>query len=557
MVLCSNTTKHILMTVKQIDPNCLVSTPVNDPQLIELEEDGTVRVTLIPSDHCPGSVMFLIEGLRGNVLFTGDTMLEQSFVYSLHKNPFLMPYMTRAKQLDMVYFDSTFSYRGEPYIQFLPNSTGLSFLLRMLSLYPDDAQFYFADVVAGFEEAWLHVLVNSSGDLHCSQKVLKYLEVALSEDDTDFCKSDMYRKLLEPRLNQKYGRFHVCGPPDRCNSDKKGEFAVVIKQCINISLQEFSTLFPVDLEVALSEGAKMVGTTELGHKMFSFNNKDYLLSRDGKELLPSYICLPFSRHASYEQCVHLIDFLRPIEVYGCTFSRESWLAGASMARLFGRYCTGNQFVFDTENEEKYGAISIPGLVSMVNKWEWRPSEFSPEKPSRFKFMGIYQNSVFGSHSRNHTNQTTPEETNIIYTLDRLFSTRRNQTKMLIHKNRIDFEGVRRYRMLRRRDHEDESNETPGASDNEQFLDDLVRTITAGRSSICDSLNQDNIAKPQESISSSKRLPHQLMSDFPIPILSARNIMRSKDIPTYKSRVLGVTGRTKSAIRTHKKVIITH
>lgn len=40
--------------------------------MIELTPLKSIRVTLIDANHCPGSVMFLIEGDGKTILYTGD-----------------------------------------------------------------------------------------------------------------------------------------------------------------------------------------------------------------------------------------------------------------------------------------------------------------------------------------------------------------------------------------------------------------------------------------------------------------------------------------------------
>nr|XP_023671815.1 protein artemis-like isoform X5 [Paramormyrops kingsleyae] len=67
-------------------------------------EKEDVMVTLLPAGHCPGSVMFLVEGDRGTVLYTGDFRLavgEVSRMEFLHSG-------SRVKDVQSVYLDTTF-----------------------------------------------------------------------------------------------------------------------------------------------------------------------------------------------------------------------------------------------------------------------------------------------------------------------------------------------------------------------------------------------------------------------------------------------------------------
>jgi Cft2 family RNA processing exonuclease len=46
--------------------------PLNTPTEIELTPRRRVRVTLLDANHCPGAVMFLIEGDGKAIIYSGD-----------------------------------------------------------------------------------------------------------------------------------------------------------------------------------------------------------------------------------------------------------------------------------------------------------------------------------------------------------------------------------------------------------------------------------------------------------------------------------------------------
>ncbi|TSK13325.1 Protein artemis [Bagarius yarrelli] len=108
---CSFVTKELLLSNPKYDlwKNRIVALELDTPTQISLTDEGTgevedVVVTLLPAGHCPGSVMFLFEGVRGTVLYTGDFRLaagDAARMEHLHSG-------NRVKDIQSVYLDSTF-----------------------------------------------------------------------------------------------------------------------------------------------------------------------------------------------------------------------------------------------------------------------------------------------------------------------------------------------------------------------------------------------------------------------------------------------------------------
>ncbi|KAG9330711.1 hypothetical protein JZ751_022386 [Albula glossodonta] len=108
---CSPVTKELLLSNPKYGfwKEHIVALEVDNPTQISLVDEMTgeaedVVVTLLPAGHCPGSVMFLIEGNQGTVLYTGDFRLargEAARMEHLHSG-------CRVKDIQSVYLDSTF-----------------------------------------------------------------------------------------------------------------------------------------------------------------------------------------------------------------------------------------------------------------------------------------------------------------------------------------------------------------------------------------------------------------------------------------------------------------
>ncbi|XP_040000413.1 protein artemis isoform X2 [Xiphias gladius] len=108
---CSFVTKELLLNSSKYAfwEEYIVPLELESPTQISIVDEATgekeeILVTLLPAGHCPGSVMFLFEGSKGNVLYTGDFRLsigQASRIEHLHSG-------SRVKDIQTVYLDSTF-----------------------------------------------------------------------------------------------------------------------------------------------------------------------------------------------------------------------------------------------------------------------------------------------------------------------------------------------------------------------------------------------------------------------------------------------------------------
>nr|XP_057921766.1 protein artemis isoform X2 [Doryrhamphus excisus] len=108
---CSFVTKELLLSSPRYHfwADFIVALELDSPTQISLVDEASgereeIVVTLLPAGHCPGSVMFLFEGCRGNVLYTGDFRLgvgDVSRMEHLHSG-------SSVKDIQSVYVDSTF-----------------------------------------------------------------------------------------------------------------------------------------------------------------------------------------------------------------------------------------------------------------------------------------------------------------------------------------------------------------------------------------------------------------------------------------------------------------
>lgn len=371
-VYCSKETKSLLaanLVLKNV-LNLVKALPFNVPTRISPECSGSSNftVTLILAHHCLGASMFLVEGDGKAVLCTGDLRAEFWWTENLHNLPYLFPYLSGLKTLDNIYFDSTFAYRGEPYIEIPPNNTGVYTAICLLKLYPrDDPEIIFAfqDTVLGFELAWSFIVSYFGASLHVADPRLRRLLLVVTKFDP------VYGPGLSRALKNhgRNGTFHAC--PGNCIGSA---FAVRIKQCVNFNIMDFAGVFcPLLLDsVKADEELELVRTTQRGNKIYNLRDRTWILPNDGKELLPADIRLVFSRHSSYSETLHFLSLFSPKQVYPFVDSQASWKNGFVMSKLFGDICSGNKFDFDEIQFKKYGQYPPKEImdrkVVTIDRW---------------------------------------------------------------------------------------------------------------------------------------------------------------------------------------------
>ncbi|KAK7035771.1 DNA cross-link repair 1A protein [Favolaschia claudopus] len=184
---------------------------LNTPTQFELTNNEIVTITLFDANHCPGAVMFLIEGDRGAVLHTGDFRAEPWFLESITHNPFLQPYLAGDDSqprdpnsvLEAIYLD-TASVMTSSSVPTKANATsGLIDLMKML---PTTTYFFINSWTWGYED------------------VLKAVSRAFrTQIHLDRYKHGIYTNISDPVLrslgtrDEAASRFHACERFDRCD----------------------------------------------------------------------------------------------------------------------------------------------------------------------------------------------------------------------------------------------------------------------------------------------------------------------------------------------------
>ncbi|KJZ76945.1 hypothetical protein HIM_03822 [Hirsutella minnesotensis 3608] len=157
------TYKHLARVLKPL--------PLETPTTIELRPGLHIQATLFDANHCPGAVMFLIEGNGKSILYTGDVRAEPWFVTNLTRNPFLIEYTHALKSVDKIYLDTSFTSD----MPFQTKAQGIAELLGKVRLYPKDTVFHFQAWTYGYEDVWLALSKALQSPIHVDDyKLLVY-----------------------------------------------------------------------------------------------------------------------------------------------------------------------------------------------------------------------------------------------------------------------------------------------------------------------------------------------------------------------------------------------
>lgn len=391
-VYCSTVTRDLLKLIPKYKDSVHLLTPIEFNKPFNVFCNGYfVKITLIPAYHCPGASMFLLEGSTHSVLITGDTRAEKWWVEFSSKNPFLFPY-TCTKTLLNIYFDSTFGYRGEPYIEMPPNNDGIQMAIELLKLFPLDPEinFNFRDKTLGFEEAWAFIVSSLDGNLNVDDDMKSRL-LYLQSDNTS-CVS--YGPLLHEIIELSTGpSFHV-----------GSECLVTIKQCIDFNIMDLSGVFlPLSID-NINEPIEELFETKLGNKICKFRGRNWIQAKDGKDLLPTEIKLIFSRHSSYVENCDFISKFKPLQVFPCTDSANLWKKGFSMNRLFGKFCRGTLFDYDNDKFKQYGNCDTSRPVLTVDRWN--PDQINQDYNKMLDLHGIENHEFIGQY---YTSKLSPKD----------------------------------------------------------------------------------------------------------------------------------------------------
>lgn len=373
--ILTKTTKHLIL--------CHTNTPTNieknltNAEFAEMnvtkELEPGLKYTFIPNYHCLGSAMVLIKDLRGgkalSVLYTGDARFEYGVIYSIRTSTILSPYIFGSEPLNMLYLDTTFSYRNRN-IEILDNLEGIYRLASLIRQYPIGTKFRFLDTIYGFEEVWvkIHDIFASKCNFYFSKNVSRWIEkVKLSNnwlyDDLEK-NVNMVDKIynLVPVKRDKFDYAFYIGEIEECGISDASSI-ITIKHAIDMTKTEYMEVY-LPREINQFEELNCQNQEkEIWNGKFWFNNGgkkqllnfNYIRCKQSFMFLPLHIKFIYSRHSSYSESKNFVKLFKNVQdIYPMTESFDTWQKGFNMKNFYGI----NNSSYDLASNDKYGSCNL-------------------------------------------------------------------------------------------------------------------------------------------------------------------------------------------------------
>ncbi|KAM5477740.1 hypothetical protein McanMca71_006696 [Microsporum canis] len=379
--------------------------PLQVPTEIELMPGNTIKVTLFDANHCPGSVMFLIEGAGKAILYTGDIRAEEWWVQSLVRNPVLIPYTMGDSRLDNIYLDTTFATKSDIHQVFPSKAEGIQELLSKVKEYPSDTLFYLRSWTFGYEDVWLALSTALNTKIHVDRYQLGlYNSLAARpgsgfgvDDSLYLCGFRLGNSSVSGCLtNDQSARIHSCEPGVMCSRISSGKSVYItpivtrtkegyeipevgagggkgdLEQSHELELPDdtsFQRLLDLckeqitepktrDMVISALSKAYQAGDRVISLDEYGLRDEEEIplaklvgiigqgLQQRKNEPLPNTIRFPYSRHSCYSELCQLIEAFKPLDIYPCTVDPVTWNERVSMQSLFGHLCSGTRFHHD-------------------------------------------------------------------------------------------------------------------------------------------------------------------------------------------------------------------
>lgn len=249
---------YIKNNVKELDLNIAITI---------LLENKKISVTLIPAGHCPGSVMFLFEnGTR--ILYTGDYRISKN---DIKRFDVFYDQFGKVKIIDTIYLDTTFFLTK--YLHFPKREESLQELIQIIKEWTDNGKLYYISLRTsakyGYEYVFNEIFNKLNMPVHVGEEAYRF-----------------YSLIPEMDKSVTLDGFIT---PIHSNCDGFGKTCIYYAQDLMVKTIRVSAFRWT--QDTLTDGMSEIGAGE------------------------HYIC--YSTHASYEEGVSFIRFLKPRQIEIC------------------------------------------------------------------------------------------------------------------------------------------------------------------------------------------------------------------------------------------------
>ncbi|GFR17963.1 protein artemis [Trichonephila clavata] len=368
-IYLSDVSEHIIKNDDALShlSEYLVTIPLEQPTIIPVpNNDGEVHtrvvVTLLTAGHCPGSVMFYIEGENGKILYTGDFRLPvggSARLVNLHDE------LGRLKPLDALYVDTTFCNETHTYFPTREQSLEVveSLLVPWLGKGPDHVVSFICPANYNYEFLFVELFKTFGEKVHVSeQKLRKYKGIKIIEEAVTCIATES--KIHACGMNEKGLKvIHVHQMPcGYYTEDGKPVKVRYIKPCA----MSFKNLVPGDNIYVYVEKEQMYKVCFSTHSSLS-EIRDLVHYLKPKNIYPNVVqnqtveeILDLINAASPQDSSSLVlNFATPLGILKRTLSNDKiHINSSNSLPFYDDYYKVNQ---------KYQALNIPSVKSSPMK----------------------------------------------------------------------------------------------------------------------------------------------------------------------------------------------
>ncbi|PCH39848.1 hypothetical protein WOLCODRAFT_131092 [Wolfiporia cocos MD-104 SS10] len=277
--------------------------PLNDPTFEGAPGEEVFRISLLEANHCPGAVMFLVEGSKGAVLHTGDLRAEPWFLESLKRNPCVQRYLAPSnytfdewrgpysviQTLEAIYLDTACLLSTLPIPTKEEATAGL---MDLMTLMPPTTSFFVNCWTWGYEDILKAIARTFRSKIHVDR--YKYSVYKHTRGDL----------FLQSIITQDAAstRFHACERFNRCK---------------HVNVEGHASLAPSAAATAsLSVSGKhvvYVNPVNMGVTSWELYTKE-MREKIARGELVSHLLVPLSRHSPLPELRAFVSLFKPKRV---------------------------------------------------------------------------------------------------------------------------------------------------------------------------------------------------------------------------------------------------